>query len=183
MAKTSFIIDNLCNKIYNKKDMSNFYIFLDIDGVFYDYEWLKNSNNKASSLLKFKPESITALNHLISSLEKQHNVDLVIISTWRLFKFEQLIAIFKNSGLNFDKTIHKTKDSTNPFTRSKDIMQYLKGKNNKENFVIIDDESFDFDLYFDKKNIIKTNIQNNALNKKMVDKFLNTLNKDEELTF
>lgn len=163
--------------------MKNFYIFLDIDGVVYDYNWLKHSNNKASSLQRFKPESINALNYLILTLEKHYNVDLIITSTWRLFKFDELIAIFNNSGLIYDKTIHKTKDNNNPITRSKEILEYLNDKKDRDNFVIIDDESFDFDLHFNKKNIIKTNIKDNALNKEMVDNFLKTFSKNEELSF
>ena len=68
--------------------MENFYIFLDIDGVLYDWVFVKQQiamkKQKKGGIIKtFNPESISALNMLIFELEKKYNVNLVISSTWR----------------------------------------------------------------------------------------------------
>ena len=52
--------------------MKNFYIFLDIDGVMYDWDWIIAETNagrmkKGEFNKKFKPESINALNFLIQN--------------------------------------------------------------------------------------------------------------------
>lgn len=168
-------IDIILNCVYNFL-MKNFYIFLDVDGVLFDYAWIKKNNKNINTMQKFKKESIDALNYLIQSLEKKYNIDLVIISAWRVYKFELLNNMLNKSGLKYNNDIHKTKDSNRPFIRGKEIKDYLKRKKNANNYVIIDDENFDYDKYFDKNRIIKPNIIDNALNMKMVQKFLDYIN-------
>ena len=50
------------------KNKENFYIFLDIDGVLWDWNWrkneFKNGNSKQMLANKFNPESIAAINFL-----------------------------------------------------------------------------------------------------------------------
>ena len=167
-------------------EKERYYIFLDVDGVLYDYAWIKKNNKDVRTIRKFKKESIDALNLLISNLEKKYDVDIVITSTWRLYKFQTLLSMLEYSGLNYAKDIHKTHESIRPFTRGEDILSYLKHRKNPNNYVIIDDESFDFAKYFNTTKIIKPNIQNNALNTEMFTKFLSDnklLKNDKELTF
>jgi len=64
------------------KVMKNFYIFLDIDGVIYDWDFIIAETNagrikRGEFIKKFKPESIRALNYLIKGLEEHYDVRLV----------------------------------------------------------------------------------------------------------
>ena len=68
--------------------MKNYYIFLDIDGVLWDWEYIKyitiNQTKHHKIIQDFNPKSINTLNHLINTMRKQkYNVTLVISSTWR----------------------------------------------------------------------------------------------------
>jgi len=87
---------------------------------------------------------------------------------------KKTIEILLNNGLNKTIKINCTEISNNTQNRGLEILNYLKN-NSCKNFVIIDDEMFDFNGYFNKNNIIKTNIFNLSLNKEMVIKYLQSL--------
>ena len=155
--------------------MQDYYIFLDIDGVLYDWDYIICEVNagrmkKGSFIKKFKPESIKALNYLIEQLSKNYNVQLVISSTWRS-NLPYTINVLKENGLMYDKKITSTPIS-DPAKRAEQILEYLQGKQNYK-FVIIDDEMFDFKKYFKKENIIKTEMFHSALSMKDVVTYLN----------
>ena len=156
-------------------EKTNFYIFLDIDGVMYDWDYyiqeVKEKRLKKKDLFShFKPESIYALNLLISELSKKNNVQLVISSTWRSV-MSKAVSTLKNNGLIYDKPIERTTLKGLPFYRGRQILDYLYDKTNYD-FVIIDDEMFDFKEHFKPQNIIKTEMFHSALSVKMVKEFL-----------
>ena len=166
--------------------MESFYIFLDIDGVLYDWnfiiETVKDASNKRGGIIdKFSPKSIDALNYLISELNSIYDVTLVISSSWRINMKKTSNVLIKN-GLKYYKDFEKTPITNTPNERGKEILSYLNAKKNPSNFVIIDDESFDFSKYFSTYNIIKTNIYNKCLDMKMVTGYLDRLflNKKQE---
>lgn len=153
----------------------NFYIFLDIDGVLYDWDYIitemdSGRMKKGSFINKFKPESMMALNYLIEKLSVVYEVQLVISSTWRS-NLPFTIKTLKDNGLKYNKKIDAT-PIWDPAKRGEQILSYLIDKQCKKEFVVIDDEMFDFPLYFDKKNIIKTEMFHSALSKKHIDEFL-----------
>lgn len=150
----------------------NFFVFLDVDGVLWDIKYLKNKSNDKDKKEVFNPKSIDALNYLIEKLELFYNVNIVISSFWRYTLLNRLIKILKRENLNYDKEFLATEKTYYFNSRGKEISKFLKDKVNNDNFVIIDNRNFDFDKYFDKKNIIKTNVKNMSLNKNLVDKFL-----------
>lgn len=149
------------------KNKENFYIFLDIDGVLWDWNWrkneFKNGNSKQMLANKFNPESIAAINFLIENLSKNYNCLLVISSTWR-YNMEQTKNALIENGLKYDNKIYSTPILPNPYNRSEEILQFLNNKET-ENLLIIDDENFDFFDNFPSENIIKTNITNHSINK------------------
>ena len=154
--------------------MKNFYVFLDIDGVMYDWDYITEEINqgrlqRGGIVKKFKPESVDALNYLIKELEKSYNVELVISSTWRsnLPLTEQVL---KANGLSFSKELERTPIAF-PNQRGKQISKYLEDKTNYD-FVIIDDEMFDFEEYFNPNKIIKCEIFHSALSMSKVEKYL-----------
>jgi len=160
----------------------NFYVFLDIDGVMYDLSYIKDriksgdiKNGRIIS--KYKPESVCALNMLIENLSKYYNVHLVITSTLR-FKFYRMLNILEENGINIPQFIGRTSLTLNRHNRGGNIARYLQSRGYDravDDFVIIDDEKFNYHKYFDKKNIIKTSIINNALSINAVKRYCNTL--------
>ena len=160
----------------------SFYIFLDIDGVLNDWEFFKKeiasgAMKKGTIFEHFKPESINALNNLIKTLSKQFNVILVISSSWRrnLLKTETLL---RKNGLKYDGVISATPITQTPEKRGLEILQFLKGKQNYD-FVIIDDDSFDYAELFNSNKIIKTDVHLSALSMNMVDNYLKNILKLE----
>ena len=155
-----------------------FYVFLDIDGVLYDWNYIKSLGPEhwGGVIVDFDPKSIEALNYLIAQLKKEYDVELVISSTWRS-NMERTMQILINHGLKTeDLFISRTRNSTNPRYRGREIMDYLENKRDKENYVIIDDETFDFKEYFHDTRIIKTDIFISGLKREMVDIFLKNNN-------
>lgn len=159
-----------------------FYIFLDIDGVLYDWDYIINEVNsgrmkRGSCFKKFKPESIKALNYLIKMLGLQYDVKLVISSTWRS-DLSGTIQTLKKNGLEYNNLIERT-PFIEPSKRGEEILWFLKDKENYK-FVIIDDEQFDFSIYFKKSSIIKTEMFHDALSVLHVRKFLDNYNYNQK---
>ena len=155
--------------------MKEFYIFLDIDGVLYDWDYIiseVNSGNmkKGGLITKFKKESIDALNYLIESLSKRYNVNVVITSSFR-HNMNFIALKLRESNFNYEGILHKIGDTFPSSNRGKEIKKYLDGKKDYE-FLIIDDEMFDYKEEFEKFDMIKTEIYHNALNLDMVKRFL-----------
>jgi len=158
---------------------SNFYLFLDIDGVMNDWDYIISEVNagrmkKGQSIKSFKPESVNALNHLIEELSKKYNFQLVISSTWRMDMEETTEVFKKHNIIGYDK-LDSTPRRFDPHERGKEIIEYLEKHNfneNQDDFLIIDDETFDYDKYFTDDKLIKTEIFHNALSFDMVNKYL-----------
>lgn len=151
----------------------NFYVFLDIDGVLWDWNYIKSNNIQNFGTIKsFNPESVYALNFLMNKLKENFNPILVVSSTWRNDMFAT-IKVLKENGVELNlKTLSKTPISSNPELRGLEILKYLDVQENKENFVIIDDEMFDYKSHFNENRIIKTDIFKAGLNIKQVKTFL-----------
>lgn len=155
--------------------MKDFYVFLDVDGVLYDWDYIfsevKAGNIKKGGMITtFKKDSIEALNHLIEITSKTYNTKLVITSSFRK-NMNLLISKLKESGLAYDGEIDRIGNNYSSINRGKEIKYYLKDKSNYD-FLIIDDEMFDYKEEFEKFDIIKTEIYHNALSLEMVKKYL-----------
>lgn len=154
-------------------EKEKFYIFLDIDGVLWDFGHLINALNKQipyknTAVKYFKKESMDALNFLIENLQNVFDVELVITSTWR--KNMKLVEkVLTKNKLAYNKPLQRTEITAHSI-RGQEIEDFLKDKPNKENLVIIDDVTKDIFAFFPMKNIIKTNLTK-ALNKKQVENF------------
>ena len=151
-----------------------FYIFLYIDGVMYDWDSIKKNNIQVNGIIdKFAPHCVEALNYLTKQLSNEYVPVIVISSTWRRDMFFT-IKTLKANGVNLDlRNLSCTPISANPHNRGQEIMRVLNiaPTQSKQNYMIIDDETFDFNEHFPKHKIIKTNIFNDSLNKNKIDKF------------
>lgn len=165
----------------------NFYVFLDIDGVLWDEQFIdklikndvrERENDSLSNY--FKPSSMDALNFLIDNLKQNFEVVLVISSTRRI-DMPKITEQLKSNGLIEVSKIDRTAVSLDMFEmdRGLEIINYLVKHNNSKNYCVIDDEVNDITPYIEKEHIIKTSDQK-ALHQKQVIKFLKRLNFNKE---
>ena len=94
--------------------MKKFYVFLDIDGVLWDWEWRKaeieKQTIKKGGLIKdFKPESMEALNALLEKIGEKYDSQLVISSTWRIH-MDVLSQALSDNGFEYDKHLRYGKN-------------------------------------------------------------------------
>lgn len=156
----------------------NFYIFLDIEGVMWDWDYIKKSMRPDALFAPtYKPESVDALNFLIKKLEKQYNVIITISSSWK-YDLDLLKMNFKRFNV-ICKNLDKTGSVYDSKHRGKKILQYLNDKKENQNYVVIDDDDFDFQQCIPQQKIIKTEIFHNSLNLNQVKTFLNKLSKEK----
>lgn len=158
--------------------MRKFYVFLDFDGVMWDFGELKKDGVKSliNSLIGFKSskQCLNALNSLIKALKKKY-IPIVVISSERRRNFEKIKNNLINDGIidcDFDTT-----ELVMFKSRGKIIEEYLKSKGETENFVIVDDFVGSF-KQFDKNKIIKTSLIKGGLSLDKVNKFLNLNTKE-----
>lgn len=156
-----------------------FYVFLDIDGVLYDWKYIKSLSpeHHGGIIQDFDPESIAALNYLIDVTKKNYEVELVISSSWRSNMDFTLKTLIRHGLQIKDINVSRIGNFYYPCYRGKEIVKYLEDKDNKENYIIIDDETFDYKEFFEKNRIIKTDIFVSDLKKNMIDEFLKNINK------
>ena len=153
-----------------KQHKENFYVFLDFDGVLYDIEYLiMNKIKKGEKLFRYAPDSIEALNKLFAQLSTKFEPHLVISSFWRM-KFPMTVKVLMEHGFKIvGVPLMKTKISKKPMKRGLEIKEFLSEHNNSENFIIIDDHSFDYAKHFPKEKIVKTHILNDRLTDEKLD--------------
>ena len=164
----------------NKKE--NFYIFLDIDGVLWDWDWRLDALDKGKIkskqfITEFNPKSIDALNYLLDKINETHEAKLVISSTWRS-DLDFTKEIFDKHNVAYQGEYFGTKITNHPEKRGLEILDFLQN-HEKGDFVIIDDEYCDLKQHFSNDKIIKTALYNDSLSKKHIDKWLE---KHPELT-
>ncbi|MBE5738231.1 MAG: hypothetical protein E7354_00645 [Clostridiales bacterium] len=149
----------------NKKE--DFYLFLDIDGVMWDWPWrieeIKHGRiKKGGSIRHFNPESVEALNALMAYLNEDYNCNLVISSTWRRF-MDLTLTTLDNNNVVLPQNVERTPFSKNPKQRGREILSYLTDMPSSDNILIIDDGMHDFAEHFSPSQIIKTNIYGESL--------------------
>jgi len=159
-----------------------FYVFLDIDGVLWDWDVLdemgQSTSPNGSCIDLFCKSSVEALQFLCDELQKQYEIDLVITSSgWD--KLNELVPLLHRHGFAFPKETHTTRFIDRK--RTLEIQDYLQDKKNAQNYVIVDDETIDIKEHFNCEQIITTNIFHNCLKKSQVETFLNNwVEKQEE---
>lgn len=149
-----------------------FYIFLDIDGVLNDYEFLMRvrKEDPQNCWSKFNPKSVEALNYLINRLDKKYDVELVISSSWRI-NLKRTLSRLEANGVDFSSLANLGYTNFINGDRELEILQYLNEKNEEKNFVIIDDELFGYADYNLDKYLIKTDMMGITLTRELVDEY------------
>lgn len=159
--------------------MQNFYIFLDIDGVMWDFKTLRQEKKSLIRTLingAVSEQSLDALHYLINILKQNYNPVLVISSERRrdLAKVKKLL---REDWLNceFDTTgLQKFK------TRGQLVKEYLQVVQEEVNFLIMDDFIGTYKNHFDMKKVLKTSLLGGALSRERINKHLGLMNCDKE---
>ena len=148
----------------------NFYVFLNIDSALLDASNdIEQSNKNEKYEAKFNTESVESLKFLFEKLGEFFDVNLVISSSWRLDMAKTINKLYKNDLLNVKK-VEATRVSTYDI-RGLEIKDYLKDKDNKNNYLVIDSETKDIASFLDKKRILKIPTEE-TLKKEQVNTFL-----------
>ena len=153
----------------------NFYVFLDIDGVLWDWEWRLDAIEKGKIkslhfIEDFNPKSVEALNFLLNKINETHDVKLVISSTWRS-NLEFTKEVFDRHNVDYQGEYFATKHTDHPEKRGLEILDFLN-THEKGDYLIIDDEYCDLKQHFPSDKIIKTAIFKESLSKKHVENWL-----------
>lgn len=159
-----------------------FYIFLDIDGVFWDYKWLKEEINagkikKGGIINTFKLDSIIAFNYLLKILHNNYDIVVVISSTYRN-NMNKLTELFCEYNVDFDLIKEITPLKNLNGKRDDEILAFIKERNVNE-YLIIDDEEINARKFFKNHSTIKTNIFENSLSLEMVKNAIKNIKIDE----
>lgn len=155
--------------------MANF-IFLDIDGVMNNRrDWMSKVNNKTEQFFEHRMFCDNAW-QLLSDTCKKINASIILSSSWRLgFTYGQdskivvenpecplsikLLEYFNKYNINL---VGITSKSWAP--RGEQIMEYVKEAfEDRDKFVVIDDESFDIREYVSEEQFIKTEFETGLL--------------------
>ena len=155
-------------------------IFLDVDGVLN----CRSTKDICGPFIGIDDKKVGYLKHIVDFT----NAKIVLVSTWKEYWFktqkedQDYMATYldnklKKHGLKiFDKT-----DDNNSFDRGAYIQRYLKIKElngvNISNFVILDDEMFDYKECKLTKYLVRTSFNSNGLTIKHVKKAIEMLNK------
>lgn len=176
----------------NDKDL--YYVFLDIDGVLWDYRQLYFKYGpffRGQTDPELKPESIKAVNFLLETLENDFDTRLVITSGRRQNMPKCLDYLFKN-GLKYNKTIFSTPYT--PGSRGDKIVRFMKfdgvettyptlgnavqkllynfKNNDYKNYVVIDDNKKKIAGEIPPARRIVTDINKESLTLKQVQSYL-----------
>lgn len=165
-------------------DKSNLiYIFLDIDGVLNDEEYIEECYERHHKPMHmnhvpFDPKCLNNLMLLVQQLEKyKKDVKIILSSTWRLHSvdYEIVDARLAEYGLRLQ--------GKTPYidgVRGKEIWNYLESQRYKcYNFVILDDDIDDIVPYF-PDNLFKTNFKT-GFTKDCLNEVLKFFNIEEEI--
>lgn len=140
-------------------DKKDFYIFLDIDGVFNSLSWanyVKNNNLEEKGFNKeFCFENLNIFNKILKTIkENNYNSKIIIISDWKKNRMQEAISLFKKYNIdysgNYDKTIVAiVPPEKRGFKRAVEIDNYMVNNNItlKDAFIIIDDDTVEIKRY------------------------------------
>lgn len=128
-------------------------IFLDIDGVFIPFEDKKQPYHQYFNEDKhWSKEALTLLSKLISKTDAK----IVLSSSYRKSRSKQEIEQ-RFESLGFDHPIYDVTPSIKASKRGAEVLSWIE-KHKVNNYIIIDDNKFDFEKLFPGK-LVRTNHQ------------------------
>lgn len=116
-------------------------VFLDMDGVMNDQDWIyyihnitkyKNKTSWETKILQTSPDRVERLNRILEAT----GAKLVMISTWRLSLRNKLPQFYLEAGIN-GESMGQTGQSS---TRAEEILKWLSDHPEVTSYVVLDDE-------------------------------------------
>lgn len=163
--------------------MNDFYLFLDIDGVLNNRQWLikcKNCNLEKDGYSRYiDPKCMNALNYLIKNLQKKYNLHIVISSILKIQGLNEVEIFLKSQNLNITNPLMQTPNKYDK-NRTSEIMSFMAQNNIGSHFLVIDDEDLSENLPLTKF-ILTTGFDNLGLTMEQVQNWI-SLNL-KEITF
>lgn len=157
------------------------YIFLDVDGVLnnkrhYSKQHKKYGGRFFCENMPFNPRSLRNLRKIIDHTGGKENTSIVLTSSWR--RSEKCMTVLEARLMEYGMKIkagYMTENLENG-SRGKEILQWLNAHcsvitsfyadnipcktydiSRENNFIILDDETYDIEEYFTKEHIVHTN--------------------------
>ena len=173
-------------------------IFLDVDGVLNNQQTFRNCKKEYYKTGYFGLEIDLKKIRLLKEIVLKTDARIVLSSTWRSWltkvdgkllsinhKMKDLLKLLEVYGLYiYDITPYDDKRF-----RQNEIMEWLKNHQDIESFVVIDDDSYDLEMFVNKE-LVKTKfhdiriplfwIDRGGLQKEHVEKAIEILNKNDK---
>lgn len=154
-----------------------YFVFLDIDGVLTSSRVHVAHNAYYEMWHRFDPVAVDFFN----KIHDTYNVEFVLMSTWKNYldvddhNIEHWVkSAFANSGFrgkfaNYWKTDpHETWVNKSNYNRAHEVKEYLEEYGQDvEDFLLFDDNDYDFNKVLGKKRFVKTDPENGLLYKHM----------------
>lgn len=143
----------------------DFYIFLDVDGVFNSFSWKyyvrDNKLDEKGFNEEFNPANLNVFNKILKTLrENNFNPKIVLSSDWRIERMQEVIDLFNKYKIDYNGTYDKTGNAfIDPyklgFKRASEIVNYMVTNKissadafmPKHHFIIIDDYTSEINRY------------------------------------
>lgn len=160
-------------------------LFLDIDGVLNSQEYYTSEYFKHRKKYSKSEEIDDRTLLLLREIHRQTRCRIVLSSSWRHFWFEKkfrsqtrgIIKELKKFGIVIrDKTGFESEKVGNYFNRGLQIKKYLDRHPEVKKFAILDDDSYDLEIFGDK--LVKTSWrgEKSGLQQEHVEKCIQLLN-------
>ena len=153
-------------------------VFLDIDGVFTSSRVHYAHNATYEMWHRFDPVAVDFMN----KIHDRYPVEFVLMSTWKNYLHSDqhsvehwIRAAFGNSGFRGDFAVPWKTDPDNIIwtraglnDRAHEVLEYLdKHGQDIEDYILFDDNSYQFDKVLGKKRLVRTDPENGLLYKHM----------------
>jgi hypothetical protein len=152
----------------------NYYVFLDIDGVFTSNRVNEAHTAEYKMWHRFDPVAISFMNWVHDT----YPVEFVLMTTWKDgididhgMSLHWVKSAFGNSGFRGKFADNWKTDPNNKWVnkygRGQEVSEYLR-VNHADDYILFDDNEFDFKKVLGKNRLVKTDSQNGLLHKHML---------------
>lgn len=161
-----------------KIQKSRYLVFLDIDGVFTSNRVHYAHNADYNTWHRFDPVAVDFMN----KIHDLYPVEFVLMSTWKNnlptdsdMTEHWVKSAFGNSGFRGKfaapwKTDPENILITNTSQRAVEVQKYLlEHGSDAKDFILFDDNSYDFDVILCKRRLVRTDADNGLLHRHMKD--------------
>lgn len=140
-------------------------IFLDIDGVLNSEEYFIKRQKNWSGEFKFSYDLDTIAVERLNRIIENTKVEIVLSSSWRLSPLNEVLNALRYKGFKHDIS-HVT--TLIHMDRGLQILKFIE-ENDVNDYLVIDDDSFDIGKYIPKEQFIHTRWETGLMDKNVED--------------